>query len=138
MLDVRAKAGPEVLVDVGNDGRITLTGIDWARRLPGDSTDSANMVEMRMRHQHRDAAQPQLLQSSKNAFRFFTGVDYEAVGGIVRVNDVTVRPVRPERKRGCLKGNRVSPSYVVGGALVRLQQSTGAVRRNRRKGQRIT
>ena len=50
MLDVRAKARPEVLVDVGNDGRITFTGIDWAHRLPGDSTDSANMVEMRMRH----------------------------------------------------------------------------------------
>lgn len=138
VLDVRAESGPEVIVDVGNDRRIACTGIDWAHRLPGDSTDPANMVEMRMRYQHRDAAQPQFLQRSQYAFRFFTGVDHEAVGRIVRVNDVTVRPVRPERKRGCQKGNRVSPSYVVGGAPVRLQQSTGAVRRNRRKGQRIT
>ena len=120
VLHIGTKAGPEVIVDVGNDGSITFAGIDWAHRLPSDSTDPANMVEMRMRYQHRDAAQPQFLQRSEDAFGFFTGVDYEAVGGIVRVNDVTVCPVRPERKRGCLKGNRVSPSYVVIGARVRL------------------
>jgi len=98
VLDIRTESRPEVVVDVGNHIPISSTGIDWARRLPGDGADRADVIEMPVCDHHRDASQPEVQERGNHALRLFTGIDHHAVGRIVGVNDVTVRPVGPERE----------------------------------------
>jgi hypothetical protein len=83
---------------MGNHISISSAGIDWARRLPGDGADRADVIEMPVGHQDRNASEPELCERANHAFRLFTGIDHHAVGRIVGVNDVTVRPVGPERE----------------------------------------
>jgi hypothetical protein len=87
-----------VIVDVGNHIPISRAGIDWARRLPGDGADRADVIEMPVGHENRDASQPEVRERGDDAFRLFTGIDHHAVGRIVGVDDVAVCPVGPERE----------------------------------------
>jgi hypothetical protein len=101
-----------VVVEVREDIPVAGAGVDWGLSRPGGLADRADVIEVAVGDQDRRAAEvppPQLIEDPPG---LVAGVDHEAVGRALRVDDPAVRPVGSERERMGLQGNRVPPSYV--------------------------
>ena len=96
MLNVRPEAGPEVVVNVRQNGCVAGARVDWARSRRGDRADRSDVIQVGVRDEDRAAREAEVGQRGQDALWLLTGIDHEAIGRSFSANQIAVRPVGTE------------------------------------------